>query len=363
MSIHHASEATRILIVDEPANARFLTHLLAKNGYTDLSSTSDVQAAIGLCRENPPDLILLDISRPPLNGVESISDLRDGHVDGLPLILALTARSDTTTPLRALDVGARDFIDKPFTGAQVLDRVHRVLEAHRLYQRLRAQSETLEAAVLVRTEATAGSRIEVIRRLGRAVEYRDYGNQLHIVRLSQIAARLAAACGLSDSQCELMLEASAMHDIGKIDIPDAILLKPGKLTAEECRIMRRHPTIGAQILLGSDCGLMRMAGEIALGHHEHWDGSGYPDGVAGQQIPLTARIVAVADVFDALTSRLPYKEAWTVEQALQKIDRLAGQHLDAEVVLRFHDILPEVLRIRRQYTEPLSAGPEIVEAS
>jgi putative two-component system response regulator len=342
-------EGARILIVDESTNVRFLQNLLGKNGYAHLSSTSDVRSAIGICHENPPDLVLLDMNRPQMNGVESIGEIRDRHLEAVPPVIALTARGDTTTPLRALDAGARDFVGKPFDCPQVLGRVRQVLAAHRLYHRLRAQTETLDESLLVRTEATAGSRIEVIQRLGRAVEYRDYGSQLHIVRLSQIAAHLAAACGLSASQCELMLEASPMHDIGKIDIPDAILLKPGKLSADECRIMRRHPTVGAAILLGTDCGLMRMAGEIALGHHERWDGSGYPDGVAGKRIPLTARIVAVVDVFDALTSRLPYKDAWTVDQALRQLDCLAGNHLDPELVLRFHDILPEVRRIHQLY--------------
>jgi len=203
----------------------------------------------------------------------------------------------------------------------------------------------------------------VIRRLGRAAEYRDNETGMHIIRMSLAASILGRAAGLSPEQCELLLNASPMHDIGKIGIPDRILLKAGPLDAEEWSIMRRHPAIGAELLSGGSSELMQLAEVIAHCHHEKFDGTGYPRGLEGEQIPKAARIVAVCDVFDALLSKRPYKAPWTVEAALEELDRRAGTHFDPELVARFHDVLGDVLGIHARYADDHESANQVIRAS
>jgi putative two-component system response regulator len=214
------------------------------------------------------------------------------------------------------------------------------------------QKDLLEQVVYERTREIRETRLQVVQRLGRAAEYRDNETGRHILRMSHMSALLAAQCsGWTEDDAEVLLHASPMHDIGKIGIPDAILLKPGKLTPEEWKIMQTHTTIGGDILSGDTSDLLRMAREIALSHHEKWDGSGYPLGLAGEAIPLTGRIVALADVFDALTSQRPYKNAWSIEDTLQLIRSEAGGHFDPQLVVLFLELIPEVLAIRDRYAE------------
>ncbi len=343
----------KILVVDdEPANALLLTKILAAEGYTQVRSTTDPRRALDIYRETPQDLVLLDLRMPHLDGFQVMRALSEMEKDGYPPVLVLTAQTDTPTRLKALEAGARDFITKPIDRLEVLIRIRNQLEVRLLHTRLREQNEQLEAKVHERTIKLAETRLEVVRRLGRAAEYRDNETGLHILRMSKISAALARRKGWSDETCELILNASPMHDIGKIGVPDAILLKPGKLDAHEWEIMKNHAAIGAEILSGHDSELMHMARDIAIGHHEKWDGSGYPHGLAGEAIPLAARIVAVADVFDALTSVRPYKKAWSHEAAVAELKRVAGTHLDPELVELFNDILPEVIAIKERHAEP-----------
>ena len=194
-------------------------------------------------------------------------------------------------------------------------------------------------------------RLKVIRRLGRAAEYRDDMTGFHIIRMSRYSQLLALAAGMNEAEAEALLNASPMHDIGKIGIPDHVLLKPGKLDADEWKIMKTHVDIGVEILSGSDSKLMYMAAEIAQNHHEKWDGSGYPQGLSGEDIPFLGRIVAVADVFDALTTERPYKDAWPVEKAVEFLKDQSGKHFEPRLVELFLDNLPDVLKIRDQYSE------------
>ena len=347
--------AAKILIVDdEPANVLLLEKLLASEGYSRVRATTDPRRALEIYREEPQDLVLLDLRMPYLDGFEVMRAINEIERDSYPPILVLTAQADQSTRIRALNEGARDFLTKPIERRETLCRIRNALELRLLHNRLRAQKTALEDTVLARSCELTETRLEVVRRLGRAAEYRDNETGLHILRMSKTSALLARHAGLSESECELILNASPMHDIGKIGIPDIILLKPGKLDAAEWGIMQSHTRIGAEILSGHDSELITTARDIALGHHEKWDGSGYPAGLAGEAIPIAARIAAVADVFDALTSVRPYKAAWPIDDAIREINRVAGSHLDPDLVTCFNDLLPEILKIRDEHAEPES---------
>ncbi len=209
----------------------------------------------------------------------------------------------------------------------------------------------MESIVEQRTEQLQQTRLEIIRRLGRAAEFKDNETGLHVIRMSHYSRLMAEALDRGKEWTDLIFNASPMHDIGKIGIPDNVLLKPGKLDDDEWHIMRTHPQLGASIIGDHDNELMRMSKEIALSHHEKWDGSGYPNGLKGEEIPLSGRIVAVADVFDALTTERPYKKAWAVSDAVKFIDENSGIHFDPDLVLLFHEVMPEILDIKEQYGE------------
>lgn len=346
----------RILIVDdEPANVLLLTKILRAEGYREVSSTTDPREALQIYQRTPQDLVLLDIRMPHLDGFQVMEALCAMEPGSYPPVLVLSAQTDMATRLRALQAGARDFVNKPIDRTEVLNRIRNMLEVRLLYNHLRGQNERLEVMVEQRTRQLADSRLEVVRRLGRAAEYRDNETGLHILRMSKIAARLARQAGLSAADCDLVLNAAPMHDIGKIGIADSILRKPGKLDALEWETMKSHTTIGAEILAGHDSDLMHMARDIALCHHERWDGSGYPQGLAGEAIPLSARITAIADVFDALTSERPYKRAWPMAEAMAEISRAAGSHFDPALVLCFAEIVGEVKAIIAEHREPTLA--------
>jgi putative two-component system response regulator len=216
---------------------------------------------------------------------------------------------------------------------------------------MRHQNEILEQKVIERTKVIHHTRLQVVRCLGRAAEFRDEETGLHIIRMSKIAVVIAKAAGFDDEQCDLLLNAAPMHDIGKIGIPDDILLKPGKFEPEEWKIMQTHAQIGADILSGDDSDLMMMAQEIAISHHEKWNGQGYPNGLKEENIPLVGRIIALADIFDALTSKRPYKEAWSVEKSVNYIKEESGEHFDPRLVELFMQELPEIIEIKEKYAE------------
>jgi putative two-component system response regulator len=357
----------RIFIVDdEPANLKLLDKMLTTQGYDQLVLIQDPREVLEKYRETSPDLILLDINMPHLDGYQVMEQLNALNDPLPPPILILTAQHGRDYLLKALALGARDFVGKPFDRAELLMRVRNMLDVQLAHDYVYHQKELLEFQHLLmndqkkmldemvhkRTEELRQTRLQVVRRLGRAAEYRDNETGLHIIRMSQISTLLAKSLGWSEVDCELMLHASPMHDIGKIGIPDAILLKPGKFEADEWEIMKTHTTIGAHILEDGDSDLLCLAREIALSHHEKWDGSGYPQGLAKEAIPQSGRIVAVADVFDALTSTRPYKKAWAVDDAVAFIKENAGHHFDPEVTMHFLKCLPEIITVRENYTEP-----------
>jgi putative two-component system response regulator len=343
----------RIFVVDDEAlNLKLLKKLLASDDSRQVVLIQDPRDVLAQYLEARPDLILLDISMPHLDGYQVMEQLKALNDPLFPPVIILTAQHGRDELMKALTMGARDFIGKPFDRTELLMRVRNLLDAQLAHKMLYDQRAALEQMVLVRTNALHQSRLEVVLRLGRAAEYRDNETGLHIVRMSQYSALLAKSLGWSDQDCELMLHASPMHDVGKIGIPDAILLKPGKFDPHEWRIMQTHVTIGADILEGADSDLLQLARVIAQSHHEKWDGSGYPDALAGEAIPQAGRIVALADVFDALTSVRPYKRAWPVEEAIAFIDDNSGIHFDPEVVAHFHLCLPQILAIRDLNKEP-----------
>ena len=356
-----------LAVDDELPNVKLLERMLAAKGFGNVLSTQDPRQVLGLVQDNDVDLILLDINMPHMDGYQVMEQLQAViPLDGLPPILVLTAQHSQDFRQRALDSGARDYVTKPFDADELFSRVKNLLEVHQankymtqenaiLDERVRQRTEELEAAHKLLHE----SRLQVVRRLGRAAEYRDNETGLHIIRMSKMAALIAKAAGMNEEECDLLLNAAPMHDIGKIGIPDHILLKPGKFEPDEWEIMKTHAQIGADILSGDDMPLLNMASDIALTHHERWDGNGYPNGLEGEGIPLVGRITALADVFDALTSVRPYKKAWTVEDSVALIKEESGKQFDPELVEYFLAILSDIVNIKTEFAEPGSANAKL----
>ncbi|MDH5426369.1 MAG: response regulator [Gammaproteobacteria bacterium] len=347
---------SRILIIDdEEANIVLIEKILSLAGYHNYCSTTDSSKAVELYKQHQSHLILLDLNMPDFDGFDVMSQLMlSESSDNLPSILVLTAQTDRDTRIRALNSGAKDYVHKPFDRVELLCRIKNQLEVKRLHETVQEQNNFLEEKVTERTKELQKTRLEVIHRLGLAAEYRDNETGLHIVRMSKISAELARAAGMSAIECDLLLNSSPMHDIGKLGIPDSVLLKPGKLDAIEWEVMKSHTIIGAEILSGGDSELLLQAQLIAMSHHEKWDGSGYPKGLKGEEIPLVGRIVALADVFDALTSERPYKDAWGVTAAKKYIVEMSGKQFDPKLVEIFLRILPEIQKISDRYRDPVA---------
>ena len=349
-----------ILIVDdEAANVLVLKRTLEVSGYEQVQSTTDPRQVLEMYRQQPFDLVILDLNMPHLNGYEVIELLQIEAGENMPPVLMLTAQHAQEYRQRALDHGALDYVTKPFNTEELLSRVRNLLEVQLTRKFMRNQNEILEEKVKLRTreleersQELHETRLQVVRRLGRAAEYRDNETGLHIVRMSKMAALLGKAAGLNEYECDLLLNAAPMHDIGKLGIPDSILLKPGKFEPEEWEVMQTHAQIGADILSGDDSELLNMAEEIALTHHEKWNGKGYPNGLSVEEIPLSGRLCALSDVFDALTSVRPYKKAWPVEKAVALIKEESGEHFDPTLVEHFLTLLPEIVEIKEIYGEP-----------
>lgn len=344
---------SKILIVDDQlVNVILLEQILDEEGYEKVITTTDPRDVVGICQSEAIDLILLDIRMPHMTGIEVMLALKDEiPSDEYIPILVLTAQTDEETRQAALAAGAKDFLTKPFQQWEVLQRIHNMLETRIYYNNQRIRADVLENEVVKRTKQIFNTQLEVVRRLGRAGEYRDNETGAHVLRMSQACKLLALKAGLGDAFAELILQASPMHDVGKIGIPDQILLKPGRLTVEERAIMEKHVEIGVDIIGKFQTPMFEMSRQIAATHHEKWDGSGYPKGVKGTDIPMEGRIAAICDVFDALTSTRPYKKAWPVEDAVAFLKENTSQHFDPGLVDLFIEIIPDVLRLRTEYPD------------
>lgn len=327
----------RILAVDdEEPNLLLLQRILERGGYRHVDVTTDPSRAAGMFAECRPDLVLLDLQMPGIDGFELMDRLERLTPDGRGVpVLVLTADATDETKRRALSAGARDFLTKPLDRIELLLRVRNLLQVKQLQDRLREHNAQLEDEVASRTHDLDLARLEVLERLALAAEYRDDDTQRHAWRIGRNCGLLAGALGLADAEVQLIERAAPLHDLGKIGISDVILLKPGKLTDEEFEVIKTHPRVGGEILSGSHSPLLCLAEQIALTHHERWDGRGYPAGLRGAEIPLAGRIVAVADVFDALTHERPYKHAWPVADAVEEILGQAGRQFDPRVVAGF----------------------------
>lgn len=321
----------RILCVDdEPNNLHALRQIL-NNDYR-LQFATDGRRALQLVQQQPPDLVLLDVMMPALGGYDVCRQIKaDPATRDIPVIF-VSALSDTGDELQGFEAGGVDYIVKPIRAPIVRARVRSHLS-------------------LVRADALRESRKQIVSILGRAAEYRDNETGMHVIRVGKFAQMLALTVGCSEDWSEELLMAATLHDVGKLGIPDAILLKPGRLDDEEMVIMRRHAEIGAEILGKHTDPLLAMSREIALSHHEKWDGSGYPRRLAGENIPLSARIVALVDVFDALTSERPYKRAWSVDEAFALIEKDSGTHFDPTLAQAFLSQREKIERIREDFKD------------
>jgi putative two-component system response regulator len=339
----NTARQTVLVVDDTPMNIEILGRLLQQDYRVKVAN--DGRSALIAARNTPkPDIILLDVMMPGMDGYEVCQTLKaDPATAPIPVIF-VTAMGETEDEKRGLELGAVDYIVKPFSPAIVQARLKTQLA---LYD----QNRTLEEKVRLRTDEVCRIRLEIIHRLGRAAEYRDNETGLHVIRMSHYSRRIAEKLDVAAEWTELLFNAAPMHDVGKIGIPDHILLKPGALDSAEWLIMKRHPEIGADIIGEESSELMRLSRQIALGHHEKYDGSGYPNGQKGEDIPLSARIVAIADVFDALTTPRPYKKAWPVAEAVAHINASAGSHFDPALVAVFNSVLEPILSIKETYGE------------
>lgn len=335
----------RILIVDdEPANVKLLASFLRAAAFTDVVSTTDSRDVVALVADVEPDVLLLDLHMPHPDGFELMGMLTPWTTGSPSLpILVLTADATSETKRRALGAGATDFLTKPFDPAEVVLRIRNLLISRLLQVELREQNDELERRVLERTSALEEARLELFDRLALIAEFRSDATGQHAQRVGRTAALLARELGLPRPTVELIRRAAALHDIGKVGISDEILSKRGALDAEERDMIRFHVSIGADMLAGSRSELLQMSEEIALTHHERWDGHGYPQGLKGEEIPLSGRIVAVADVFDTMTSRRPYRDPSTPAAAAAEIVRLRGTQFDPHVVNAFAKLDHELL--------------------
>lgn len=337
------SKQTILVVDDVPENIEILDGIL-RSQYKVKAALSGEKALKIAMQADVPDLILLDVMMPDMNGYEVCKQLKEqSHTRNIPVIF-VTAMGQIEDEARGFELGAVDYITKPISPAVVRARV-------RTHLALYDQHRLLEQRVQERTRELQATRLEIIRRLGRAAEYKDNETGLHVIRMSHYCRLIAQTSGMNAEDVELLFNAAPMHDVGKIGIPDHILRKPGKLNPDEWEIMKKHAEIGARIIGKHSSELLETARILALTHHEKWNGHGYPSRLRAEDIPITGRIVAIADVFDALTSVRPYKAAWPVEKAVALIRDERGEHFDPTLVDCFLAVLPEISKVKVEYAE------------
>ncbi|KDN27402.1 chemotaxis protein CheY [Vibrio fortis] len=339
-----SSKPTVLVIDDTPSNLDVLTGILKDTYQVKVAINGHI--GIKIAKTVPqPDLILLDIMMPDIDGFEVCRQLKSQPNTAHIPIIFVTAKIDPEDEVKGLSLGAVDYLTKPITPQIALQRVKTHIA---LYDQQRA----LFGQVKEKTREINLGKLETLNILGRAAEFKDNETGMHVIRMSHYCEVLAKALGMTDEDAETLRDAAPMHDIGKIGIPDSVLLKPGKLDADEWTTMQKHVEYGVEILgRQSDSKLMQMAIQVAQYHHEKWDGTGYPNQISGEQIPLVGRIAAVADVFDALTAERPYKRAWSVDEALNLFKEQKGKHFDPRIVELLFENLPEILAIKERFKD------------
>lgn len=354
----------QIAIVDDnPVNVTLLKVLARQLPDTETVEFLDSREGLAWCLAHDPDLLIVDYMMPELDGMDFIEAFRAAPGKSLTPILMITASSDTDVKFMALEKGANDLLTKPVDRAEFLARTRSMLVLRGHQKALSDRASWLAQEVAKATAAIVARERETVLKLARAAEYRDPETGAHLLRMAHYSQLIARELGWSQADQELILDAAPMHDIGKVGTPDHILLKPGRLDPDEMTIMREHAAIGFEILDGSASPFLQMAAVIALTHHEKFDGSGYPKGLVGEAIPLVGRIVAVADVFDALTSERPYKAAWEVDRAVAFLKENSGSHFDPVCVQVFLDHFDEVLRIKARFQDESEKGEHAAGAA
>jgi putative two-component system response regulator len=346
-------ERSHIAVIDDnQVNLALVRHLLAKDPSLEVATFLDPGEGLAHCLAHPVDLVLVDYMMPDLNGIELIERLRADAAKHEVPILMITANDERDVRHAALEAGASDFLTKPIDNKELFVRVRNMLKLRAAFKREAGRAGWLADEVRKATESILARERELVYRMSRAAEFRDPETGAHIQRMAHYSRLIAREVGLPPEAQEQIFAAAPMHDVGKIAIPDAILLKPGKLTAEEFAVMQGHARHGHDLLAGSNAAILELGAEIAHAHHEKYDGSGYPRGLAGEAIPLVGRIVAVADVFDALTSARPYKRAWALDDARRFVIEGRGGHFDPRCVDAFLAAWAEVLEIRQRFQDP-----------
>ena len=342
----------RVLIVDDSRSSLSYLAAVLQDTAAEIETFLHPLLALERCSQVQFDLVLVDHIMPEMDGVQLTRALRERDTYRLVPIVMVTSDNDPELRVNALAAGATDFINKPFDGTELQARARNLLALRQAQIELVGRAQWLAREVEAATRDLVAREEEVIWRLARAIEYRDGDTGEHVSRVALISRLIAEGIGLSPERCRIVYLASPLHDIGKIAIADAILSKPGKLDPDELALMRQHVSIGARILENGSSDLIRTAELIAQSHHERWDGQGYPDQLSGTDIPVEARVVAIADVFDALCSERPYKRAWPIDQARNEIVKLSGSHFDPACVAAFEAKWPEIEAIMTQPPQP-----------
>ena len=357
-----------LVIDDEAAVSKMIQLQLKRADYKDIQIENDATAAIKTITDQQPDLVILDIHMPEINGLEILEQVKADEATAAIPVLIMTGTSDERIKMASLKLGASDFITKPANPADLDARVFNSLKLKLQHDQLVQFSQKLTQEIEVRTAELFSRRRETILCLGRAAEARDLETGNHVIRVGHYAAIVARKMGKDEDFVDWIELAAQLHDVGKLSIPDAILCKPGKLTPEERTVIETHCDLADRIFFGASPALettsitshvLQMGARIATTHHEKWDGTGYPNGLKGDEIPLEGRITSVADVFDALSSKRCYKDAFPVEKCFQIIEEDAGTHFDADVVRAFLDSRDEILETKAKYADKL-ASPDII---
>ncbi len=355
-------DMTVLIVDDAEENIELLERQVRKAGDHLVRSFTGAAQALKWCEAGSPDLVYVDYVMPEVDGLEFLRRFRalTGH-DDVPVVM-LTACGEADLRQAALDAGATEFLTRPIQPLELVARTRNLLRLRAVSRKLADRTDWLQREVRNATSQMERRVREMLFSLGRAAEFRDPDTGAHIQRMANYSRLIAERLGLSAEMRDTVLLAAPMHDIGKLGIPDDILLKPGKLTPDEFEVMKRHPLHGYEMLRHSDVPVIQAGATIALTHHEKWDGSGYPNGLAGTDIPLLGRIVAVADVFDALTSARPYKPAWELERAATLLREQSGKHFDPACVQAFFAGWPQVLEIRETYRDPVDSNERLSKA-